>query len=153
MKRRNAIVLGSVIVIVLAFPVCAVLWFVREARRAPVTQASVEKELNEVVPPAGATVTQHNVSNKWTQGVIGNYYRSTLTYDQIRAHYDAELGRHGWKFKQKILLTNWDKDFDESQTIYCRGNHAADIYFTGNGPNRVSYRYALDISWGLDYCP
>jgi hypothetical protein len=122
-------------------------------RHIPPSQAAVEKELNEILPPSGATVTQHNVSNKWTQGVIGNYYRSDLIYDQIRVHYDAELVRHGWKFKEQKALTNWGKDLGESQTIYCRGNHAADIYFTGNRQNELGFRYALDISWGLGDCP
>jgi hypothetical protein len=146
-KATIAAVLGLCFVGLLAV---SMLW---RFRHIPPRQADIEKELNEIMPPPGVTVSQHSVSNKWTQGVIGNYYRGDLTYDQIRAHYDAELARHGWKFKKQIPLTSWGKELGESQTIYCRGNHSADVYFTGNAQNRLGYRYALDISWGLDYCP
>jgi hypothetical protein len=150
LEGTKATVVG---VLALGFVFVLVVLTVWQFRHIPPSQAAVEKELNEIMPPSGATVTQHNVSNKWTQGVIGNYYRADLTYEQIRAHYDGEFARHGWKLKKQIPLTSWGNDLGESQTIYCRGNHAADIYFTGNARTQFGYRYALDISWGLDYCP
>jgi hypothetical protein len=145
-KHSTAAVLGAIVFGLLLFIAVPMIWSFRH-------QAQVERNLKEIMPPAGATVTQHNVSNKWTQGVIGNYYRVDLTHDQIRAHYDAELLRHGWKFKEQIPLTTWDKDYGESQAIYCRGNYAAGVYFTGNRQTELGFRYALDISWGLGYCP
>jgi hypothetical protein len=153
MKRRNAILLGAVIVIAFGFVAIVLASYLRAIRRAPVTQAEVETELNQIATPSGATVTQHSISNKWTQGVIGNYYRADLSYQQIRAHYDTELARRGWTFQKQVPLTSWGKDMGESQTFYCKGDHTADIYFTGREEPRLGYRYALDISWGLYDCP
>jgi len=38
----------------------------------------------------------------------------------------------------------------ESQTTYCKGNLAGDIYFTGNA--QLGYRDALNITWGFGDC-
>ena len=146
-KHSNIIVLGAVGFGLLVFIILPMIWMMRRH------QVEVDGYLREIIPPVGATVTQHNDSNKVTQGVIGNYYQADITYDQIRSHYDAELGRHGWKLKKEERLTTWDNDYGELQAIYCRGNYAADIYFTGNRKNELGFRYALDISWGLGYCP
>jgi hypothetical protein len=152
MKRRNAILLGAVIVIAFGFVAIVLMSFVRAVRHAPLTQAEVETELNQIAAPQGAAVTQHNVTNKWAHGNVGDYYRADLSYDQIRAHYDVELARHGWKFQKQVPLTSWGKDMGESQTFYCKGDRTADIYFTGREQSRLGYRYALDISWGLYDC-
>ncbi len=153
MKRRNAILLGAVIVIAFGFVAIVLALYVRAIRHAPVTQVEVETELNQIAAPQGAAVTQHNVINKWTHGNVGDYYRADLFYDQIRAHYDVELARHDWKFQKQVRLISWGKDMGESQAFYCKGDRTADIYFTGREQSRLRYRYALDMSWGLYDCP
>ena len=150
LKRPNTTLLLALGIGLLTFIIISTLW---AFRRVPPRQADIENELNQIASPAGATATQHNVINKWTHGNIGNYYRADLSYDQIRAHYDAELARHGWTFQKQVPLTSWGKDMGESQTFYCKGNHTADIYFTGREESRLGYRYALDVSWGLYDCP
>ena len=119
-------------------------------RHIPPTRAQVESELAEIASPDGATFSSHNSDYRWTRGHIANYYQSNLTYDQIRAHYDSELARHGWTFRKHRPLTNWRKDLGESQTCYSKGNYEVDIYFTGN--SGANYRYAVIVTWGMDYC-
>lgn len=79
MKRSNTILLGGVIAILLGFGVLALASFVEKLRRSPITQAQADEELNAIAAPSSATVTQHNVINKWTHGNVGNYYRTDLT--------------------------------------------------------------------------
>ncbi len=119
-------------------------------RHIPPTRGQIEKELAEILPPPGAVVTQHVDTYKWTYGNIGNCYQSNLTYEQVRAHYDVELARHGWTFRKKVPLTSWGKDLGESQTCYYKGNYGVDIYFTGE--SGAGYRYVLNVTWGMDYC-
>ena len=141
--------------ILLAFGILALLiiilstaWGFRHG--IPPTKAQVENELAEIAPPSGAVIAQHVSVYRWTYGNVGNHYQANLSYDQIRAHYDVELARHGWKFRKHKPLTSWGKDLGESQTCYYKGNRGADIYFTGNAA--VGYRYALNVTWGSDYC-
>jgi len=153
MKRRTTISIGVVIVLISGFGVLALASFVRQIRRAPITQAEAESELSQITSPPGATVVQHTVINKGTHGGVGNYYSADLTDEQIRAYYDAELARHGWKFNKQIPLTSWGKDMGESQAFYCKGDRSADLYFTGREEPELGLRYALVISWGLYDCP
>jgi hypothetical protein len=153
MKRRNTFLLSFAVVILLGFGVLAMPSFVRQFLHAPATQAEAEADLNEIAAPSSATVMRHSVINKWTHGTVGNWYRSELTYEQIRAYYDLELAQHGWTFHKQVPLTSWGKDMGESQTFYCKGARSIDIYFTGREESRLGYRYSLVISWGLYDCP
>jgi hypothetical protein len=149
LNKRNLLLIGGGLLALLMMLSLGLFVVVRDIQRAP-TLTEVENELAEIVPPPGATVTQHNSIYKWTYGNVGNYYRANLTYEQIRAYYDVELARHGWKFRKQIPLTSWGKDLGESQTFYCKGDRAVDIYFTGNA--QLGYRYALNVDWGWNDC-
>jgi|SRR5215813_3219479 len=142
LKKRSLALLGIGLLVSTA---ALSLILINTIRHSP-KLADVENELAEIAPPPGAATTQHISIYKWTSGTVGNYYQSNLTYDQLRAYYDVELARHGWKFHKQVPLKDWGKDLGESQTLYCKGDRAVDIYWTGNAPQ--NYRYALNITWG-----
>jgi hypothetical protein len=147
LKNPRDAVLLTLGILVLVFIVLSTAW---RFRHIPPTKAQVENELAEIAAPPGAVLLSHVDAYKWTDGNVGNHYQSNLTYDQIRAHYDAELARHGWTFRKRVPLSSRGKDLGESQTCYQRGNQGVDIYFTGN--SGVGYSYALNVTWGSDYC-
>ena len=116
------------------------------------TEKELEREFSEMKAPLGATSSQHNSIFKTHHGVVGDYYKSSLTYKEIRAHYDEELQKRGWRFKKEVVLKSWGEDRGEIQAIYCKGDESADIYFTGQEESTLGYRYAFNLSWGLDQC-
>ena len=126
LRKPRLVVLGSGLLISTTVLLLILIYDIRHSPRL----ADVENELAEIVPPPGAVATQHNSIYKWTFGTVGNYYQSNLTYDQLRAYYDVELARHGWKFHKKVPLKNWGKDLGESSTVYCKGDRDVDIYWT-----------------------
>jgi hypothetical protein len=89
---------------------------------------------------------------KGSHGVVSNIYQSDLSYELVRAHYEKELSERGWKFRSEDRLTSWGKDLGQTETVYCRGNQKAYIFWTGSDRTRENIRYTLGFSWGLGDC-
>src|ERR1043165_3427782 len=120
--------------------------------------SSIHQELNSELSkspdPANAVKVDYVDSFKGTSGAAANSYKTTMTDNEIRAYYDQEMQRRGWKLYGESKLTSWDKDLGESQRIYCKQPLAADIYFTGQNEAEFGYTYSLSISWRVvDECP
>jgi hypothetical protein len=113
-------------------------------------QLDAEKEFRQIQPPPDAVPTSNNPSStrKTHHGVVGMSYRTNLSYPEIRAYYDAELSKHGWKFQREEKVTVWDKDYGGKQVFYSKGKYTAAIYYPGEDPN-ADFKYGLDVSWGL----
>jgi hypothetical protein len=124
----------------------------RSYRNSLRTKVQLEKELAELPIPSGVTVGHHSSIAKSTSGLVGNSYEGNLTYEQVRAHYDRELAQRGWVFREQHPLTRWGENVGQSETIYCRGNQSANIFWTGNEQAAAGFRYGLDLGWGNDHC-
>ena len=116
------------------------------------TKAQLEKEFAELPIPPGVTVEHHSAIAKATHGTVESSYQGNLPYEQVRAHYDTELGRRGWVFRERHPLKTWGKDLEQSETIYCRGEQSAIIFWTGTLHAAVGFRYGLNFSWGNGRC-
>ena len=149
LTKRNLILVVGLIVLVSVLVSIAELRAYRDSER---TRVDVENELAQIPPPAAATFIRHDVVTKGSHGVVSNSYQSDLSYEQIRAHYDKELPKHGWIFREQHPLTFRGREVGQSETIYCKGTYAANIFFTGTEQANVGFRYGLNLSWGLDHC-
>ena len=116
------------------------------------TKAQLEHELAQLPAPSAATFIRHSVVTKGSHGVVSNLYRSDLSYEIVRAHYEKEFSQRGWKFRSVDRLTSWGKDLGETETIYCRGNQKAYIFWTGSNRTPENIRYTLGFSWGWGDC-
>jgi hypothetical protein len=77
----------------------------------PHTETALARELSEIKAPIGATSGQHDSIFKTDHGVMGDYYKSNLTYKEIRAHYDDHLQKRGWRFMKEIAIKSWGVDY------------------------------------------
>jgi hypothetical protein len=124
----------------------------RKISQAEVMRLELQDEMDKIEHPSTAIRIQHNSNFKVGQGNIADYYKTRASYDEIRSHYDSELAKHGWQFREESKLSTWGKDLGESERFYCKGSVSADIYFTGQRENELGYRYSFGLSWGLDSC-
>lgn len=116
------------------------------------TKAQLEKEFLELPIPPGITIEHHSATAKTTRGNVESSFNGNLSYEQVRAHYDTELGRRGWVFREQNPLKTFGKDLAQSETIYCRGDRAAIIFWTGALHRDVGFLYGLSFSWGYGRC-
>src|SRR3989442_4331184 len=110
------IVLGVVLVSVL--PTIFVALFmafmtVHETKnepRAQQVQNDLESEFRAFQPLPQARSSWYNASHKSSQSLVSSHYQTNLTYSDIRAYYDVELAKHGWKFYEEEQMRDWGRD-------------------------------------------
>jgi hypothetical protein len=118
--------------------------------RAAVKQAELEKEISQVAVPPGAILTASRSSHKDEAALVTRTYKSKLTYQQLRAHYDAALSRNGWQFKSENKIFDWGRDIGWQAANYCKGAFEASLGF-GIDPEHIrSYSFSLALAWKMD---
>jgi hypothetical protein len=122
-----------------------------KAPQAKGMERRLEQELGLITPyPQAAPVTSQN-SSKDSQALVTRTYNTSAGYPELRAYYDAELPRHGWKFVAEKSVSNWGKDRGGKTAHYCKGDWSADVEYIGRNEDG-SADYALSLSWGLEAC-
>jgi len=157
MENRRSIIVGAITIVLTLFLLGSVFGLMRylnhQAERSSEMHQRLDRELSEIQNAPGTAQVQHVDAFRGSHGNVANYYKSSLSYDAIRAYYDEELKKRGWKFKQENKLETWGKDLGESLRIYCKNPLAADIYFTGKNQMVKGYTYSLSVSWRVvDEC-
>lgn len=84
--------------------------YVTNEPKALLEQQSLENEFDAIQPMPDALICDHHVSHKTHQALVGSSYSSKLPYEDIRAHYDAELSKNGWQFHDEQKLRDWWRD-------------------------------------------
>ena len=117
------------------------------APKAQVVQNRLRQEFGSIMPLPGAAPGERSGSYKPRMASIGQRYTTTLSYAQIRTHYDAELARHGWSPHREWGTRDWFRDFGGRQAEYCKGPYTASLDYAGE---RADYRwvFSLDLTWG-----
>jgi hypothetical protein len=67
---------------------------------------------------------------------MSNSYQTDVTYDQVRAHYDKELAKHGWTFRSHEALTYWAKTSAHLRPII--DGVLCQQISSGRGPNQTN---------------
>ncbi len=118
-------------------------------RKAQLINADLEKEIGLIQPPPGAVVMGHDASSKPRQALVSRDYSADSSYQSLRAHYDAELSRLGWKFQREEHLKEWGGDRGGMAAQYCKESYTASLYYAGEHPQEMR-DYSISLSWGLD---
>ena len=120
--------------------------------KAAETLKDLETEFKMIAPLPGAVQVQYGSMHKTHQGDVGGEYRTEKGYEQIRSHYDNELGRHGWTFIKERPVTIWRRDYGGKEAFYCKGIYTATVQYAGAEPG-IEWTYSFGLSWGLfDEC-
>jgi hypothetical protein len=77
----------------------------------------------------------------------GRLYRTNLTYSEIRAHYDAELSKLGWKLDGESDVNGVDgENHGGKQVFYSKGEFRACLYHKGT-ETQYGYNYYFCVTW------
>lgn len=107
----------------------------------PLIGARLSEELSRVSPPAQSQLVEHTTLNKYSYVKLGEEYSTSLTLQELRDHYDAELERNGWR-----LLEEHEFSVYVSEAIYCKGDYTASLDYLGNHGDDPQNTYRLYVS-------
>ena len=117
--------------------------------KAKLVQNQLENEFKSIEPLPNARACDYNSSHKTKQALVTSNCKTNLSYPEIRAHYDAELAKHGWIFYEEEEMRDWGRDFGGKAARYCKGEYRADLQYAGEQAS-YGWDYAFSVSWGLD---
>ena len=108
----------------------------------------VEKEFQQIRPLPGATTTSDSgITFDPHHVTVGHLYQTNLTFSEIRAYYDAELAKHGWKFEKESNVNGPDGQYHGGkQVFYSKGEFTAFIHHVGE-QTKYGYTYYFRVSW------
>ena len=122
---------------------------VRNGPRAARIQDELEGEFKAIPAPSPAKSTYYNASRKSSNVLVSSHYESTLSYSEIRSHYDHELAKHGWTLYKEEQLRDWGRDFGGKSIHYCKGVYRASLEYAEPAAG-YGWDFAFAVSWGLD---
>jgi hypothetical protein len=75
---------------------------------------------------------------------VGAVYDTTLTFAEVREHYDVELSSQGWKYLKEGY---WGRRITR---CYTKGIYGAEVaYEEGLFGGRT---FSMEITWGFETC-
>lgn len=157
-KKRRIPILIALGVCALLLPLAAYLVYfaydqVVNAPRAAGILRNLEDQFKAITPLPNALVVRYGSMHKTHQGHVGSDYKTTRTWDEIRAHYDMELEKHGWRYVKEAKVTSWGHDYGGKQAFYCKDSFAATLQYAGQEEQEMGWTYSFSLSWGLfDEC-
>ena len=156
-SRATQILLGCLLaIIVLAVPLVVVSGFYGylafdaavSGPRAAEMEARLEKEFGSIITMPEAKKKSDNSVYKTHHGARGAYYKTHAPWNQIKAFYDAELAKHGWRFVGDEKAIYNLHDYGGTQAFYCKGDLVVDVFYAGEQQAQFGWTYALNVSWG-----
>jgi hypothetical protein len=111
------------------------------------------EKLTHIRGVPGAIFVNGSSSSKNRSVVVSANYRSAADYSRIRAHYDAEFAKNGWKFVAERNVIHNDRDYGGKHLFYRKGGFTADIQYVGR-EEQIGFTYSIGLTWGIfDVCP
>jgi len=130
-----------------AIGAAVVLTSIVDSKRIDPTAARIEGELNEEIRRIQAPFqsTLHHTYSRSKPGIayVGAVYDTTLTYEEVRPHYDAQLSSQGWKYMHEEYLGARVK------RCYSKGAYKAILTYE-NG--FLGQEFSIAMNWGLEIC-
>ena len=111
-------------------------------------QAALVRQFDAIQKLPGSIPTELNQIYKTERGKIG-FYNSEQSDDQIKAYYDNELARLGWKYIGEKKVEKFGKFSGGSQFLFCNGEVAATLFTTATDKAWLGYTYSLALNWGM----
>ncbi|MEP7338778.1 MAG: hypothetical protein ABI977_13665 [Acidobacteriota bacterium] len=145
-RKAIRIIITTLILVLLVCNIACDLLEDRSEGKA--VQEDLEREFKLIRPLPQAGSCDYQASHKSSQAYVGSSYQTQSAYNEIRAHYDKELLKNGWKLQSEESTHNWGRDYGGWTANYCKGQYQASLHHPGNDPG-TGWAYALDLSWGL----
>lgn len=112
-------------------------------------QRVLENDFAHLSLPANSVPLPLKTSHKTHQASVSQSYESKLNYAELRAFYDQELAKNGWRFWKEQRLRDWGRDLGGMTADYCKRPFLASLQYAGEKAD-YGWNYALGLSWGLE---
>jgi hypothetical protein len=106
-------------------------------------QPQLEKEFRAISPLHQAKLVEYEATHRVESALVTGKYETNLSYPEIRAHYETELTRQGWKLYEEVYNL---KTSEANLVRYCKGEYRANLGYGYAGADT----YYFDVSWGSD---
>lgn len=106
-------------------------------------------EFDKIPPPLGAERVQYSSLFKVSNGAVSGGYKTALSYNQIRSHYDVELAKLGWKFAGESDVIYNGVNYGGKQAFYCKNSYTADVQYAGGQNEQFGWTYSFGLSWRI----
>jgi hypothetical protein len=155
-KRSMSLVLGVIVVAVAAVVVVTVPKALRlysnyqaqESERETKVQMELESEFRCISPPDRAAEIRHGT----VPGLASGYYKTDMSYAEIKDSYDRTLRECQWKFFREQPIIYDGHDYGGKEFVYCKGSYAAEVQYAGGQESQFGWTFAFNISTGLEDC-
>ena len=146
----SAIIVFSLIPIVfmIAFFAFEFYQFKVNETKAQKTQVELENEFRAIQPLPQANLAGYHAFHKPNTALAEGEYQTKLTYSEIRAYYDSELVKHGWKFQREENVIYRGQNTGGKEAFYSKGQYTASIQYAGQLEQAdFGWNYTLGLSW------
>ena len=128
--------------------ILAIFWPLLRPPDASLHRVVLKKQFDLLKPPAESRLIYLDEKPKLGRVLIGAYYQSGMSYEQLKRYYMPQLQRHGWSLRDD----KGEVDADRRITL-CKGDYQADLEDAAERRN-IGWSYSLTLSWGAQKrCP
>jgi len=117
--------------------------------RAAQNQNALAQEFNNITPLSSTVFCDYRAGHKGQSAGVGGHFSTIQSFEQVRAHFDRELQRNGWKFYKEERVLDWGRDFGGKSLHYCKGEYTASLQYAGENAG-YGWDYALDLDWRMN---
>jgi hypothetical protein len=144
------VALGALIAIALPIPV--LLYLRQQEQAAEITaeqsQAEIEGEFQKIQALPEAVQTSHGSIAKLDGGLVSSTYKAQPAYPEIKAYYDTELARLGWRPLAESNLKYDGRDNGGKYVTYCKDRFGASFQYAGGQEEDFGWTYEVALIWG-----
>ncbi|MFO1468399.1 MAG: hypothetical protein U1F35_18475 [Steroidobacteraceae bacterium] len=128
--------------------ILAIFWPLLHPPDTTVHRAVLKRQFQLLKAPSESRLIYLDEKPKLGRVLIGAYYQSSMSYDQLKHYYVPQLQRHGWALREDA----GEADADRRITL-CKGDYQADLEHAAERRN-IGWSYSLTLSWGAQKrCP
>lgn len=128
-----------------------VFWIIRCEYNYP-AHTEIQREFQSFSPPPKAQSVQANDVFRSTGGLAGAYYTTSMTFADVRQHYERQLVDKEYKFREFKSMQSWGHDYGEQVLHYCKANTMVEIYNPGSVPRQKEYQFSFSVSGNAFEC-
>jgi hypothetical protein len=123
--------------------------WVAEAQREELTRRELTAEFEGIAPPPDDVVIRHGMMI----GLVSSDYKSGLTWEKIKNHYNEELLKHGWRYIREDPIIYDGHNYGGASALYCKRPYAVSVEYAGGQESQFGFTYGISFSAGLyDEC-
>ena len=141
-KRRALVVFAMV-------SIAACIYFYQKHLAEPIHR-ELDKEFGRITPALNSVPVNHESTYKAGTALVQTEYRTRVSFTKLRAHYESELERNGWRFHSERTIDHVGAQSNVEELVFCKESYVARLSYADHGSSDSIFWFAL--SWGLPGC-